>query len=204
MAAPTLLVQVDALRSLPGLSQLPVHEATALIDWGTFRAYAPHTAIPIARQVQNQCYLILQGRVDTLVLDRDGRQVSLGVLGPGTMFGNSALFIDRSLLSTARTCEQVFALQWSVEKLREKRAQLPVFIRMLEESYTERRIISTLSRVPLFSGLAIADRRMLASYLTRHDFERNTVIFEQGSPGKALYLIEDGQITVEHHMSLQL
>ncbi len=199
MAPPTLSAQVDLLRSLPSLSKLPLSEATALVGWGVFRAFSPETAIPIARQARSQCYLIVEGSVDTLVLDRDGRQVSLGVLGAGEMFGNSALFINRSLLSTARTCEQVFALQWSVEKLREKRSHIPIFIHMLEGSYTQRRIISTLSRVPLFSGLTITDRRMLAAYLTRHDFERNTVIFEQGSPGKALYLIEQGQITVEQN-----
>ncbi|MBA3469841.1 MAG: cyclic nucleotide-binding domain-containing protein [Herpetosiphonaceae bacterium] len=202
MATHTLSAQVDLLRTLPGMGKLPLTEATALVGWGIFRAFMPGTAIPISHQVNSQCYLIIEGSVDTLVLDRDGRQVSLGVLGAGEMFGNSSLFINRSLLSTARTCEQVFALQWSVEKLREKRGHIPIFMHMLEASYTQRRIISTLSRVPLFSGLEIADRRMLAAYLTRHDFERSTVIFEQGSPGKALYLIEQGQITVEQNSTI--
>lgn len=197
MSATAISAQVDVLRSLPGLAQLPVSEAVTLIGWGVFRAFTPATTIPVARQVQSQCYLILEGHVDTVVLDQDDRQVSLGVLGPGQVFGNSAVFINRSLLSTVRTLDQVFALQWPIEKLRDKQAHVPTFIRMLEESYIERRIISTLSRVPLFSALSVADRCTIAEHLTRHEFERNTVIFEQNSCGKALYLIEQGQIVVE-------
>ena len=191
--------RVATLRSLPEMDGLPVEEAASMIEWGTFRAFAPNTVIPLARPVNSQCYLILEGSVDTTMLDRDGRQVSLGVLGAGQVFGSSTLFTARSLLAKVRTRERVFALQWPVSRLREQQSQIPHFMALLQASYTQRRIISTISRVPLFSQLAITERVMLAGSLTRHDFERNTIIFEQGSPGKALYLIEQGQIAVEQN-----
>lgn len=51
----------------------------------------------------------------------------------------------------------------------------------------------------MFSHVSVEERALLATQLTRQEFGRNTVIFEQGSAGQALYLIEQGQIAVEQH-----
>ncbi|HYF65590.1 MAG TPA: cyclic nucleotide-binding domain-containing protein [Herpetosiphonaceae bacterium] len=199
MPAVALEAQVATLRSLPALEELPAAEARALASWATFRAFDRGAVVALSHSLNAYCYLILSGSADTIVLDRDGREVSLGMLGAGDQFGISTLFHSRSTLAQVRARETVFALQWPAEKLRDKQSHIPFFMRLLQESYARRRAISTLSRVPLFSQLAIAERIMLAGSLTRYDFERNTVIFEQGSPGQALYLIEQGQIAVEQN-----
>ena len=199
MAAVALEAQVATLHSLPALAHLPAAEARALASWATFRAFDRGAVVALSHSPNSYSYLILSGAVDTLVFDRDGREVSLGVLRAGELFGISTLFHARSTLAQVRVRETVFALQWPTGKLRDKQAHIPVFMRLLQESSARRRAIGTLSREPLFSQLAISERAMLAGSLTRHQFERNTVIFEQGSPGQALYLIEQGQIAVEQN-----
>jgi CRP-like cAMP-binding protein/Fe-S-cluster-containing hydrogenase component 2 len=199
MPAVALEAQVATLRALSALESLPPAEARALAGWATFRAFARGSLVPLTHPANNFCYLILEGAVDTVVLDRDGREVSLGALHAGEVFGNSKLFHTRSTLAQVRVHETVFALQWSIAKLRDKQAHIPTFMQLLQESYARRRVMSTLSRVPLFSQLASSERAMLAASLSRHEFDRNTVIFEQGSPGQALYLIERGQIAVEQN-----
>ncbi|MCA0354798.1 MAG: cyclic nucleotide-binding domain-containing protein [Chloroflexi bacterium] len=199
MAPLALNLQVDALRSLPNLAELPTNEATILARIGVFRAFAAGDTIPIARLRSSQCYVILSGVADTVILDRDGEPISIGELGEGDFFGNSIFFSSHSLLYAVQAQTQIFALQWSIERLHEKKQHLPLFMHLLEASYLQRRAVSALSRVPLFSHVSVEERALLATQLTRQEFGRNTVIFEQGSAGQALYLIEQGQIAVEQH-----
>lgn len=197
MPTAPLNLHAETIRALPQLGDLPLSEAMLLARLSTLRAFTPHTHIPIANLRLRNCYIIVDGTAHTVVLDREGKQISVGELHAGDFFGHSMLFSNRTLLYELRTIRRLYALQLSVEKLREHHAQLPTFMGLLEDSYVRRRALSTLSRVPLFATLPIESRQMLAEHLTRQTFERNTVIFEQGSIGKALYLIEQGQITVE-------
>ena len=71
-------------------------------------------------------------------------------------------------------------------------------MRQEEEGHRRRLIESTLGRVPLFSRLSPFVRTELAGLLQPHHYDRSELIIYEGEPGDALYIIESGQVVVEH------
>jgi CRP-like cAMP-binding protein len=55
---------------------------------------------------------------------------------------------------------------------------------------------SLLSRVPIFASLEEATLRRLAELCRTRTFKRGEVLFHEGDPGNALYLIESGQVKI--------
>lgn len=55
---------------------------------------------------------------------------------------------------------------------------------------------SLLSRVPIFTSLEEESLRRLAELCRSRAFKRGEVIFHEGDPGNALYLIESGQVKI--------
>ena len=55
---------------------------------------------------------------------------------------------------------------------------------------------SLLAQVPLFSGLAPGELDGLTALIRRHRYEEGEVIFHEGDPGTALYVIEKGEVKI--------
>jgi CRP-like cAMP-binding protein len=53
-----------------------------------------------------------------------------------------------------------------------------------------------LARMPLFTGLADADRSALAGQLTRRSVRRGTAIFAEGQTGDTVYLVINGKVKI--------
>ena len=56
--------------------------------------------------------------------------------------------------------------------------------------------IHALRHVPLFADVADAELALLAPCLVRRSFAKDVLIFSEGSPGSALYIIESGQVRI--------
>ncbi|MBU0496069.1 MAG: Crp/Fnr family transcriptional regulator [Chloroflexi bacterium] len=56
--------------------------------------------------------------------------------------------------------------------------------------------ISALKDVVFFAGLPDEELRALASSLEPRRFDQGAIIFDQGSPGGAMYIIESGQVRI--------
>ncbi|HEY1015626.1 MAG TPA: cyclic nucleotide-binding domain-containing protein [Herpetosiphonaceae bacterium] len=192
-----LSAQIAVLSAIPALASLPHAELRLIAEAAVFRVFAPGATLVSAGSSGNFCYLVLTGALSSLTMDKDQREIVLDVLGPGDTFGGGLLFGSRQRLTTIRTDEQTWLLQLGIDTLRDKLTLMPGFAEILERHFRQRRVMSTLSRVPLFSQLCLDDRQTLIDHLSRRTFDRATTIFEQGTPGKALFLIEQGQITVE-------
>lgn len=196
-ASADLAGQIDLLSAIPALSTLPHAELRLIAEAGVFRVFAPGATLVAAGSSGHFCYLVLTGALSSLTVDKDQRETVLEVLRAGDTFGGGLLFGSRQRLTTIRTEQQSWLLQMAIDTLRDKLALMPGFAAILERHYRQRRAMSTLSRVPLFSQLGLDDRQTLIAHLSRRVFDRATTVFEQGTPGKALFLIEQGQITVE-------
>ena len=53
-----------------------------------------------------------------------------------------------------------------------------------------------LIQIPLFAEVAAGDLETLGTSLRRRQYDRGTVIFHQGDPGAALFIIESGEVKI--------
>src|ERR1700730_8358872 len=56
--------------------------------------------------------------------------------------------------------------------------------------------VATLRSVPLFSSLDSKATAELGEYLTIHDYPKSAMIFRNGNPGDAMYLIDIGKVRI--------
>lgn len=66
--------------------------------------------------------------------------------------------------------------------------------------------ISLLQQIPLFKGVDLRDLRVLMSLMKYEDYAEDTLIFREGDPGDAMYIVISGkmQIFVEDEVGNQL
>lgn len=189
--------QASLLASLESLRQLPEAELRKLASMAVLRAFPEHSPIVGEQGVGEHLYLVLDGLARVTLHDKDGHEVLLGILGRSDMFGEGPLFGDyfrRASLAAESRCQ---LLQVRLDDLREHMAALPATAELLRLAYRARLITSTLGRVPLFSSLSPTERGHVAGLLRRRHFARGAAIVIEHETGDALYLIEDGQVTVE-------
>lgn len=196
MVAHTLTLNT-ALDTILGFRKLPAAERSILADSAVLRVFAAHSIVTTAGVHGGYGYIIVRGTLEAFITDRDQHEIDLRVVQVGEAVGIGALFGATQRLATVRARETVYALQFKLDDLKERHQHLPMLFEWLERDYRQLHVLATLGRVPLFSQLSRQDRQTISRSFARRHFERNTLIFEAGTPGYALYLIEQGQIVVE-------
>ncbi|MFN9111412.1 MAG: cyclic nucleotide-binding domain-containing protein, partial [Bacteroidota bacterium] len=76
-----------ALREIPLLADLPINEIRWIGRHAVLRLFADRATIVTEHMSNDYLYVVLQGTVTGDLHDRLGREVSLGVLPVGAMFG---------------------------------------------------------------------------------------------------------------------
>ena len=190
--------QAAALGQLDCLSGVPSRDLLRLAHLCTLRAFAPGTLL-LNERVPNEClYLMLRGTVSLTLHDRAGHETLIGVLNRGDCFGEGPLFGDLFRGATVQSETICYLLQLPLAEVRATMADSPELSAALRRIYRRRLIESTLGRVPLFSRLSPFVRTELAGLLQPHRYDRSELIICEGEPGDALYIIESGQVVVEH------
>lgn len=187
----------EALQSLDCLRDVPDSDIDRLAELCIFRAFPIGSTILRERKFGEFLYIILHGTVRVTLHDREGREVLLGVLDRGDCIGEGPLFGDyfrRVTVIVERACN---ILQIPLSDVRELITNAPRLSEALHATYRQRLSHTTLGRVPLFNKLSHIDRASMLSLLQPADYERGAAVVEQGTSGKALYLIEAGQAVVE-------
>jgi CRP-like cAMP-binding protein/Fe-S-cluster-containing hydrogenase component 2 len=190
--------QAVALAQLDCLSGVPSRDLLRLAHLCTLRAFAPGTALLNERIPNEFLYLMLRGTVSLTLHDRAGHEVLIGVLNRGDCFGEGPLFGDLFRGATVQSETVCYLIQLPLAEVRAAMAESPELSAALRSIYRRRLIESTLGRVPLFSRLSPFVRTELAGLLQPHHCERSELIIYEGEPGDALYIIESGQVVVEH------
>ncbi|MBK9714700.1 MAG: cyclic nucleotide-binding domain-containing protein [Kouleothrix sp.] len=189
--------QADALAQLDCLRGVPHEHLASLADMCVLRAFVPGTVILNERTPCEFVYLVLRGTISLTLHDRDGHEVLIGVLNRGDCFGEGPLFGDlfRGASVTAETvCYLLQLPRPQLRALTETSHELATALRTI---YRQRLIESTLGHMPLFARLSPLERARLALMLRPEPHPRGETIIREGEPGKALYLIEEGQAVVE-------
>jgi len=191
--------QVDALAQLDCLRNVPRAELDRLIELCVLRAFTPGTIIVNERTPCDFVYLILRGSARLTLHDRASHEVLIGVLNRGDCFGEGPLFGDLFRGASVQADSTCYLLQVERAALRAMLATAPELAAALRAIYRQRMIESTLGRVPLFGHLSPLERAQIAALLRTQHYARGTTIIHEGTPGQALYLIEEGQVVVEQN-----
>jgi CRP-like cAMP-binding protein/Fe-S-cluster-containing hydrogenase component 2 len=186
-----LLATLDCLRGVTPA------ELSRLLELGVFRAFAPGATIFGQQKQARFLFLVLRGSLQLRLRDKDGREVLMGVLGPGDCCGEGPLFGDFFRRMSGFATSSCYLLQVPLADLRDSLGVLPLLATALRQVYKRRMVECTLARIPLLSQLLPMERLALASLLRPSSFGRGSLIIHQGDPAAALYLIENGQAAVE-------
>ncbi|MEI8164926.1 MAG: cyclic nucleotide-binding domain-containing protein [Chloroflexales bacterium] len=187
------------LGGLDCLRGVPTDELARLLEHGVFRAFASGAMIFGQQKQVRFLFLVLRGTLQLRLRDKDGREVLMGVLGPGDCCGEGALFSDFFRRMSALATNSCYLLQVPIADLREFLGATPTLAATLRQVYKRRMVESTLARIPLLSQLLPMERLALAGILRPVSFSRGSMLIAQGDPADALYLIEHGQVVVEQH-----
>ncbi len=190
---------LETLAALDCLDGVPEDELHYLVDLCVFRAFGHNSTIMRERRPGEFLYVLLQGSLRLTLHDKEGHEVVLGILGPGDCFGEGPLFGDHFRRTGAYAETDCYALQLPLADLRTLLPRMPGLDNALKHIYRRRLVESTLARVPLFSRLSPVERLSLAELLHPQHHPRGSTIIYQGECGRALFLIESGQVIVENH-----
>ncbi len=189
--------RMAALREIPTLSDLPASELRLLGRHAVLRVFANNATIVTERMPTDYLFIVIQGVVTVNLHDRNGRDVSLGRLPVGTMFGESAFFGNRFGGNSVVAQSVCHLLQIPHDVLRRESAQLPQLMTHLRAMYRTRLVQATLARVPFLAPLTEQERAALIDQLIVRDVPRGEYIIKVGNRPNGLHLIELGQCVVK-------
>lgn len=192
-------LRLQLLQGIDSLRDVPIHELRWLGRNATLRVFADQATIVTERMPNDFLYIVLRGTVTVDLHDRLSKQVSLGILPVGAIFGESPLYGTHfsGVSVVARSPSEL--LQIPIDALRHSQAQLPVLYVRLQELYRQRLVRATLARVPFLAVLNDAERHDLIDKLRVRDVPRGEYIVTAGQPPNGLHVIESGQVVIERH-----
>jgi CRP-like cAMP-binding protein len=150
----------------------------------------------------DSAWLIVSGELEVL-LDGDGCQRRLAVVGPGSLVGEMALIDDGVRTATVRTLSPVKATHIGRSAFRRMIDACPPLT-----GYLLRSMIATIRRTHGLpqdeadvSGDAIVSTRMSDAVLDRRLFRGGAVFFRQGDRAGNAFLIQSGRVSIRHEVA---
>ncbi|HEU4323038.1 MAG TPA: cyclic nucleotide-binding domain-containing protein [Roseiflexaceae bacterium] len=185
------LALLDCLQGVPQ----PTLERLATLGW--LRAFLPGSQLLHEGEAGAFLNLLLRGTIRLTLHDRAKHEVLVGVLSRGDCFGEGPLFGDLLRGATVQTETICYLVQLPLDQMRLLMAEDPALDAALRRIYRQRKVEWSLGRVPLFSQLSPLERTRIAQLLQPRSCARGELILRAGEPGRALVLIEAGQVVVE-------
>jgi CRP-like cAMP-binding protein len=124
----------------------------------------------------------------------------LANLGPGSMLGEADVLLGRAFTVTAEAATDVTLLALSATDLAEIIEQQPEIgsqLRIMAGATDDMEKVRHLRRLNLMAGLGSEQLRDVAQYLRTERFVAGQGIYSRGTYGSALYLIDQGQVSVQ-------
>lgn len=192
--------QRDAtLRDVPLFADLPVNEIRWLGRHAVLRIFADRATIVTERMSNDYLYVVLKGTVTGDLHDRLGREVSLGVLPVGSIFGEGILFGNRFAGANVIAQSACQIVQFSLEHVRANQHHIPMLYELLKGIYRRRLIDYTLMRIPILATLTAEERQQLIKDLIVREVPRGETVVRAGGRPNGLHLVEHGQFVIENN-----
>lgn len=187
-----------ALREIPLFAELPLNEIRWLGRHVVLRLFADRATIVTERMSNDYLYVVLQGTVTGNLHDRLGREVSLGVLPVGSIFGEGSLFGNRFAGANVIAQSACQIIQFSLEHIRTNASHIPALYELLKTVYRNRLIDYTLMRIPILATLSAEERQTLIRELIVREVPRGETVVRAGDRPNGLHLVEHGQFVIEN------
>lgn len=100
----------DFLASVPLFSGLDLSDRQRFLDVTRERTYPRGSVILFENDPGDSLYIVRQGRVKVVLIGEDGREIILGVLGPGDHFGEQSLIDQQPRSATVIAMEDASLL----------------------------------------------------------------------------------------------
>src|SRR3979409_2545191 len=100
-----LAVNTTLLKTVPLFSLFSDHELANLFPAIQLRSYARHSLMVRAGEKTDALYIILSGKAKVVIDDGDGREVTLGTIGPSEFFGEMSLIDEKPRSASVQALE---------------------------------------------------------------------------------------------------
>ncbi len=128
----------DFLATVPLFTTLPPDERGRLADMVREKGYPKGSVILFEDDPGDAMYVIRQGRVKVVLVADDGREVILGILGPGEHFGELSLLDDQPRSAHVIAMEDAQLLVLRREDFRRRADANPVVVWALAQALSLR------------------------------------------------------------------
>ena len=186
MASTSTAVSTTVLKSVPMFGGFPDDQLRALATMVTRRSVPRSTVIMHEGDPTDALYIVMSGRLKVMMGEADGKEVILGILGPGEFFGEMGLIDDspRSATVTAiEPCELLAVGKRAFKKCLSENitlalAVLQVVVKRLREAD---RKIGSLAMLDVYGRVArllldmsenVNGQRVVTRRLTKQDIAR--------------------------------
>ncbi|MBN2035742.1 MAG: cyclic nucleotide-binding domain-containing protein [Chitinispirillaceae bacterium] len=182
------------VRQLPLFSTLTPEQRSRLCEQFSLVSCGKGRVVVLQGESGDSFYIIVSGKMRVVIEDEYGTERTVAALGVGDCFGEIAL-----LENIPRTASVVAMTPASLLKL-EKRD----FDKFLEALPIEKNRITDqirhgklLMSIPLFSYLSPEQFSFLITRSSMEKFARGEVIFKQGDDGDKMYIVKEGQVSIQ-------
>jgi CRP-like cAMP-binding protein len=193
---------VALLRATPIFQGLPAPALADLAGQLVWQALPAGARVFEADAPGDAMYLVESGAVDLL----DPRDQPLVRISSGGFFGEMGLVSNarRGVAAQTRAATTLWALSHAdanrvAERHPALRAALVEQLAARQAAAEDQFIERHLRRLSLFAGLTQEQMREVAHHLRPEHFWAGQALYRQGTPGSALYLIEEGQVSLQTH-----
>ncbi|MBI5030713.1 MAG: cyclic nucleotide-binding domain-containing protein [Chloroflexi bacterium] len=187
------------LRHIDLLSALSESDLRAIAQRLDFRHCDRSQVIIDAGQAGEAAFFVEEGRVRLITKTKEGE--SFEDLQEGAIFGHTALLTSKPYTATARAVTDVTL--WVLpraaylELLREHPSVKLALSRALAESISandQTDAVERMRQLHLFNDVPTDALSVLTSRLVMRHFPANEVIYAEGTPGDAMYIVDSGQV----------
>ena len=138
-------------------------------------------------------FAIIEGQA--LAYQQGHRDRPLGTLGPGEVFGEMALALERPRAATVEALTDLELFEMDRELFRDMLTDHPQVAVLLSKLIKRRLVENVLANAPLLQGLDRTARSEIMSRFEIRDVPPETKFVERGHASDGLYLLVDGEIT---------
>ena len=94
MSTAATTVSTTVLKSVPMFGSFPEDQLRALATMVMRRSAPRGSAVMLAGDATDSLYIVISGRLKVMMGEADGKEVILGIIGPGEIFGEMGLIDD--------------------------------------------------------------------------------------------------------------
>lgn len=145
-------------------------------------------------QEADALYVIVSGRARALRQGLGGEEVSLGILGPGDVFGESALLEGQVRGATIRARSPVEALRLPAVVFQALRTTDPRVTEYFDLLARFRALKNLFRQSPVFSALPDDTVGAALAEMEPLEVRRGDVVVTEGDEPDAMYFVEDGRL----------